>query len=268
MNNHLLPLQQHPRFATALATLGASTSAVPMPLSGDLQIVQQFGMRFASRGPVFAPQTEVVHRMAALRQSRLHLLNAEAPDPALRRAGFRQTHTGATVAELPLEGEILARLHPKWRATWRKSEDLTLSKAPFCPRGHGWLLEAERAQQRSAGYRALPHALVAAYAATGRDAAVVYTARQAGSPVAAMLFLRHAPVVTYHLGWTSDVGRRHGAHHQILIAAAHDHAAKVYRRLDLGLVDTHNTPGLARFKIGTGAGIRQLGGTWVKVPGL
>ena len=46
----------------------------------------------------------------------------------------------------------------------------------------------------------LPHALIAALAATGRDAAVVYTATQADTPVAAMLFLRHAPIVTYHLG--------------------------------------------------------------------
>lgn len=119
-----------------------------------------------------------------------------------------------------------------------------------------------------ARYRALPHALIAAFAATGRDAAVVYTAAQAGAPIAAMLFLRHAPVITYHLGWTSDAGRQCGAHHKILIAAACDHATKGYCRLDLGLVDTHNSPGLARFKIGTGAVIRQLGGTWIKVPWL
>jgi hypothetical protein len=38
--------------------------------------------------------------------------------------------------------------------------------------------------------------------------------------------------------------------------------------LDLGTVDTENAPGLARFKIGSGAQIRSLGGTWLRIPGL
>lgn len=268
MENRPLPLQQHQRFATALSALGAVTRSVALPQGGALQIMQRCGMRFASRGPVFDHGTTTDQRASVLRQARLHLLNADMPDPALWRAGFRQTHTGASVAELALDADMLARVHPKWRATWRKAGDLTLAKAPFCPRAHGWLLRAEQAQQRSARYRALPHALIGAYAATGRDAAVVYAATAGGTTIAAMLFLRHAPVLTYHLGWTSDAGRHCGAHHKILIAAAHDHAAKGYRRFDLGLVDTCNSPGLARFKIGTGAVLRQLGGTWIKVPWL
>ena len=268
MKSRPYPLQQHPRFAAALSALGVATRSVALPQGTSLQVVQRCGVRFASRGPVFDLDTSTEQRIAALRQARLHLLNAEMPDPALRQAGFRQTHSAASVAEMPLDRDILARLYPKWRATWRRAGDLTLTTAPFCARAHGWLLQAEHAQQRSARYRALPHALIAAFAATGRDAAVVYTATQADTPVAAMLFLRHAPIVTYHLGWTSDAGRQCGAHHKILIAAARDHAAKGYYRLDLGLVDTHNSPGLARFKIGTGAVIRQLGGTWIKLPWL
>lgn len=269
MKNPALPLQQHPRFAAALSAFGLVTRCAALPQGGSLQIVQRCGLRFASRGPVFATGVSIDQRIAALRQARLHLLNAETPDPALRQAGFRQTHSRASVAELPLDADIRARLYPKWRATWRKAGDLTLTAAPFCPRLHDWLLQAEKAQQRSAGYRTLPHALIAAYAANGHDdAAVVYTATQAAKPIAAMLFLRHAPVVTYHLGWTSDAGRHCGAHHKLLIAAAHDHAATGYDRLDLGLVDTCNAPGLARFKIGTGAQIRVLGGSWVRIPGL
>lgn len=268
MKTRPLPLQQDPHFAAALSALGVVTRSAALPDGGAVQIVQRCGVRFASRGPVFDAATPTDQRIAALRQARLHLLNAEAPDPALRCAGFRQTHTGAFVAELALDGDITARLQPKWRATWRKAGDLTLKAAPFHAQTHRWLLQAEQAQQRSAGYRALPHALIAAFAATARGTTVVYTATHKDTPIAAMLFLRHAPVVTYHLGWTSDAGRQLGAHHKILVTAASDHAAKGYRRLDLGLVDTHNTPGLARFKIGTGAMIRQLGGTWIRVPWL
>ncbi|WP_019955188.1 GNAT family N-acetyltransferase [Yoonia vestfoldensis] len=267
-DRHPLPLQQHPRFATALSAVGATVSATHLPQADDIQIVQRFGLHFATRGPIFDPKAGLDQRIAALRQAGLHLLNAETPDPALRGAGFRQTHTGAFVAEMILDAGIIGRLHPKWRATWRKAGEMTLKPAPFTPHDHGWLLQADHLQQRKAGYRALPHALIRAFAATAPDAATVYTAEIDDAPIAAMLFLRHAPVVTYHLGWTSEHGRLCGAHHKILIAAAHDHAAKGYRRLDLGLVDTHNSPGLARFKIGTGALIRQLGGTWIRLPGL
>ena len=38
--------------------------------------------------------------------------------------------------------------------------------------------------------------------------------------------------------------------------------------LDLGMIDTVNAPGLARFKLGSGAVAQSLGGTWLHAPGL
>ncbi|MFN3664245.1 GNAT family N-acetyltransferase, partial [Yoonia sp.] len=174
------------------------------------------------------------------------------------------------IAEMRLDDAALARAHPKWRASWRKAQarDCTIRSAPWDNENHRWLLQADLAQQRRAGFCALPHALIPAFAATGRNAAVVYTAHLDNILIAAMLFLRHAPVVTYHLGWTSDLGRDCGAHHRMLIHAAQDFHAQGCGRLDLGTIDTHHAPGLARFKIGSGAQIRQLGGTWIRLPGL
>jgi hypothetical protein len=37
--------------------------------------------------------------------------------------------------------------------------------------------------------------------------------------------------------------------------------------LDLGTLDTQNAPGLARFKLGSGATAQLLGGTWARLPG-
>jgi lipid II:glycine glycyltransferase (peptidoglycan interpeptide bridge formation enzyme) len=84
--------------------------------------------------------------------------------------------------------------------------------------------------------------------------------------LAAMLFLRHDPVVTYHLGWTGIQGRKWGLHHRLLMAAANHFAHAGLSRMDLGTVDTEQSAGLARFKIGSGALVRPLGGTWLRLP--
>ncbi|GIT85375.1 hypothetical protein ROBYS_03910 [Roseobacter sp. OBYS 0001] len=83
-----------------------------------------------------------------------------------------------------------------------------------------------------------------------------------------MLFLEHGPVATYHLGWTSSAGRGANAHYALLMHAADYFAERSITRLDIGTVDTENTPGLARFKIGSGAQVRALGGTWIRMPGM
>ncbi|WYK06320.1 hypothetical protein DWF04_021940 [Cereibacter sphaeroides f. sp. denitrificans] len=37
--------------------------------------------------------------------------------------------------------------------------------------------------------------------------------------------------------------------------------------LELGLIDTERTEGIARFKLGTGAAACPLGATWLRAPG-
>mgnify|MGYP000091342633 CR=1 FL=1 len=45
-------------------------------------------------------------------------------------------------------------------------------------------------------------------------------------------------------------------------------AAKGLRPLDLGVLNAEGASGLARFKLGTGARVGRLGGTWVYWPPL
>ena len=108
-----------------------------------------------------------------------------------------------------------------------------------------------------------PLAAPAAFAAANRGQARIFEARHQGATVAALLFLCHGAVATYHIGWSGPEGRARAAHHLLLWRAMIDLAARGITRLDLGMVDTVTAPGLARFKLGSGARCRALGGTWL-----
>jgi lipid II:glycine glycyltransferase (peptidoglycan interpeptide bridge formation enzyme) len=96
----------------------------------------------------------------------------------------------------------------------------------------------------------------------------LFVASASEAPLAAMLFLRHGPIATYHIGWSGDSGRRCHAHALLLTHAADWLAQRGHALLDLGTVDTEAGAGLARFKIGAGAQVRALGGSWLRLPGL
>ncbi|MEM8653477.1 MAG: GNAT family N-acetyltransferase [Pseudomonadota bacterium] len=261
-----LPLQQHPSFGAALKTLGADVKRVDIKGAAPTQVIKRFGINFAPRGPVWTTEDA-----AALRQSPLWMVNAERSSDIYRTAGFRQLMTPAHVAELNLRNRNwLAQARGKWRNAWRKSQrfNLKLRDAHFDAVRHGWLLTEDLKQQRRKKFRAMPHAIIHAYGAIDPRNVVVFSAKANNRDIAAMLFLRHGMVATYHLGWSSAEGRATNAHYALLEHAAECLATQGVTRLDLGLVDTENTPGLARFKIGSGAQVRPLGGTWLRIPGL
>ena len=265
-----LPLQQHPHFAAALGHLGRDVSHVDVAGAHPVVAVRVFGQLLASRGPVWRGDPCQNVKAAALARAGLRLVNAETDDAlALRTAGFRKVATASWVAELDLHCDTqtqLARAQGKWRNQWRRAQSapVTLRQERFDRLRHRWLLDADHAQQRGKRFRSLPHKLIDALAAKNRDAVCVHVDYIDEQPVAAMLFVLHAPVVTYHLGWISPAGRQWGLHHRILYDAAAQFADRGYRRLDLGGVDTDNAPGLARFKIASGAQIRPLGGSWLR----
>lgn len=272
-NARTLPLQQHPTFGAALRLIGRDVRRVDVTGAAPVQVIRRFGISFAPRGPVWSQMSHCEERAAALRASPMRVINSEHPDDALRMAGFRQIMTPAHVAELPLvadRDDRIARMRSKWRNTWRKACDqgLRFKRTTFDGPLHQWLLDADRAQQREKGFRALPHELILAYAASSPRDVIVFTARKKHVDVAAMLFLRHDQVATYHVGWTSAEGRKCSAHHALLIHAAESFANDGLSRMDIGTVDTEHAPGLARFKIGCGANVRPLGGTWLRVPGF
>ncbi|SFR37799.1 Acetyltransferase (GNAT) domain-containing protein [Yoonia tamlensis] len=263
----ILPLQQHPQFADALMGLGTWVDTVTLPDAAPVQVITRFGVRFVSRGPVWTGEPDP----HALRGAHLRLINSNGGDAqALYDAGYRQLMTPATVAELPVfaqQSDMVTQMRSKWRNSWRRAQDsaLAISAAPFHAAKHQWLLDADIAQQRQKRFRALPHAILRAYAHTAPKDVMVWTAMQRKSVVAGMIFLRHGAGATYHLGWANTAGRQCKAHHRLLIAAGCALAETGVRQIDLGTIDTHNQQGLARFKLGAGARARQLGGSWLRL---
>lgn len=265
-----IPLQQHRNFAAALCATGHT----PLMLDGPapvLVLLRRFRGRLRvamlSRVDLSDARTGLEH----LRRAGLHrtpiILSPDTPSPGLAKLGPVPLMTPATVAELDLTAPAelrRARQHQKWRNRLTHAENgpLRISRQtmPLAP-GH-WLFAADRAQQRQRGYRGWPLALTLAYGAQNPGMAKLFTAFEGKTPVAAMLFLRHGTGATYHIGHTTARGRELSAHNLLLWQASCWLAARGHRRLDLGLIDRRDAPGLARFKLGSGACARQLGGTW------
>ncbi len=161
-------------------------------------------------------------------------------------------------------------LHGKWRNRLKHAEKagLRVQHHPMPRRTDHWLLQADVAQQRTRRYRNWPVPLTLGFAATTPRAAILFEAFQGADPVAALLILRHGDTATYHIGHTTAAGRAASAHTLLMWTAMCWCARHGHHWLDLGLVDTRHTAGLARFKLGTGAQVMPLGGTWLHWPPL
>lgn len=260
------PLQQHPAFGAALTHMGYPPLRIYLPiLSREVQLMRRrigpVKLGLVSRGCVDGSHLDRLRRTS---DCRLLLLNAEHPGHypgiKIRQAGH--------VAEMSLDGsaaQMRGMMAQKWRNRLNhalghrlKSAQLTLPADP----SH-WLLHQDRVQQKKKRFRGYPAVFTAAFSAANPGQAQLFEIRQSGEPIAAMLFLCHGAVATYHIGWTSDAGRAVSAHHFALWEAMKALKARGIQRLDLGSVDTEAAPGLARFKLGSGAVCRPLGGTWL-----
>jgi hypothetical protein len=178
--------------------------------------------------------------------------------------------TPVTNATMPLHADPdvqMAQAHQKWRNAARQMHrrGFHIKTPSITPVLLGWLLDAEKLQQRRKKYRALPDSVTRALVTACGGGALLLTANKGNTVHAAMLILRHGSQATYHLGWSDAVGRGASAHHAMILHAAGWLARHGVTQLDLGQIDTHHAPGLARFKIGTGATIKPLGGTWLRL---
>lgn len=284
-------MQQHPAYALANAALGRQVrwlrlGPAPDPLGSALVLNRRLPglgrVALVSRGPVWSPDLSDPARRAALGSliAALRRDNAAAivtPDPVgssdpLAAAGPLELFTPLTVATLDLSGDTTARrarLHGKWRNALIRAEaaPLRVTATSLRPDKDHWLLRAETAQARARRYRRLPGAFTIAWAATRPTDTLLLEAHGASGPVAGMLFLRHGSVATYHIGCTTAAGRKTGAHNLLMWAGIEHLAATGVTRLDLDGIDTDTTPGLARFKLSTGARVVVLGATRISAPG-
>ncbi len=275
----LLPLPQSQEFARACAALGQPLRRCRND-SGVVWQVQsrRFGplgrLDLVSRGPVAAKPGALdtwLQDWARWHDGRPVVLNADGLSAAaLRAAGFWPLVTPATLALLPLgcEAGMRSALAQKWRNRLNRAErsGLTLRVTDLAP--DHWILTAEAAQARARGYRGLPPAFSAAFARATPGAAQVFEALDKGVPVAGAVMLRHGRMATWQIGVTTPEGRRSHAMNLLLWRAMRALAERGHDCLDLGILNMQDAPGVTHFKLGTGARVHRLGGTWLHLGAL
>lgn len=252
-----LALQQSWAYGQAMARLGACVRHAVLRQGGQViaaaQMLERRGLRVINRPPVQAGP----------------LLRRLARFPGLTLCtgpggwGFVPLVTPRFHAEWDLrpEPEDLRRgLRGKWRNRLLRGESLPIRDGSAAVMMDIAARCDTLARQR--GFRALPPGFLAAWEG-GR---LVLHWSPGGRLAAGIVVLIHGRAATYHIGWTSAEGRAAQAHAAMLWQAALALRGQGMERFDLGPVDAAN-PGLARFKLGTGARLVSLGPSSVVLPG-
>ncbi|WP_323770083.1 GNAT family N-acetyltransferase [Antarctobacter sp.] len=278
-----LPLPQSEEFAATCQALGQPLRRCKRESGRRVRLWWQIQSRrmgplgrvdLVSRGPVAAEAEDLqdwTARWQRWHDGRPLVLNADGLEAgALRSAGFWPLMTPASLALLPLgsENAMRAAMAQKWRNRLNRAtrEGLEVRETALEP--DHWLLPAEAAQARARRYRGMPPGFSAAFAQVNPGAARVYEARLRGAPVAAALMLRHGRMATWQIGVTTPEGRQRHAMNLLLWRAMQGLAAQGHDCLDLGILNAQDAPGLAHFKLGTGARAHRLGGTWLHLGAL
>lgn len=284
-------LQQAWTYGEALTSLGVSMARAMVWQDGQLVAIAQFmskrvlgyiSLASCTRGPIFHPDLSPADRAAIykrLRQSvpvphlKVPLFSPDCSDEQLDPAetrGMSRVMTGYSTVLLDLTqplSTLKAQLEGKWRNRLNKvlaNVKLQVHVQASLKRCD-WLLGQELAQREVKNFHGLPTDFVKAYiacAADRRQAFVVACAELGKSTVGGMLFLIHGRVASYHVGWSDEEGRRLNAHNALLwqaMAYLKDMGIEV---LDLGGVNTHDLPGISRFKLGAGGRPITLAGTY------
>lgn len=274
----LAPMVQRWNYGAAHAALGGAVQrAVLSDASGPVALCQVLTRRLlrhlppgltlalASNGPLWLAPCDRARALTLIRRSlpakrpRLHLFTLAEPTPSLRLLPLVHPATSARVT-LPIRRE---NLHGKWRNTLKKAEQsgLILGHAQCSPAALSRLLAADARHQKARGYRALPPEFSRAWQNLSPGDLRLFTARKGTALHASALMLRHGNTASYHIAHCSPEGRESGAARLVLWRAFCDLAKAGVRQVDLGVIDTEKAPGLARFKLASGARARRLGPT-------
>jgi hypothetical protein len=275
-----MPCAQSAQFARALEAHGGETLALALRdggrTVGHALTIRRGARRLISRGPVWAADASDDERRAGLAVLRGHggpgltVINAERDDPVLPHAGFLRVLTPAWVAEWGLSTDVAALragLHQKWRNRLKAGEAAgwQVRCNAMDPDPDHWLFRHDARLGRERGYRSWPPTLIAAWVRANPGSTQIWTAARKGEVAAAALVLRHGARATWQIGWAAPGARAGHAMPLVLWQAAVHLAGQGMLCLDLGTLDTVNAPGVARFKLGTGARARALGGTWAGI---
>ena len=290
-NLHHGALQQAWAYGDALTSLDVVMRRAMVWEDGQLLAVAQFmckriagyvSLASCTRGPVWHPgaspaQRAIVYRL--LRQSiplnrlKVLLFSPDRTRPevdAVEIKGMSRVMTGYATVLLDLTSPLASlkqSLDGKWRNRLTKAlsnERLRVQVQPSLKRCQ-WLLGKEMDQREAKKFHGLPTDFVQAYIDANTDPrqsfAVAY-AELGKNTVAAMLFLIHGRVASYHMGWADNDGRQLNAHNALMWKAMVYLQEFGVEVLDLGGINTHDLPGISRFKLGTGGRAVTLAGTY------
>ena len=258
-----LPLQQSKAYATAVAGCGARVRELDIGL-GKVLAVERGRVRLISRGPVGGMAIPPGEKLRALRMlARWPGITIVTPEEEMTGFGVIPLVTPLHHAIWELGPDLRSGMAGKWRNRLRASECAGISVRQGDSGTLDGLIAQEGRQRRTRRYRSLPEGFTRALP---KGCLRLWEWRQGGAMAAAMAFVRHGTTATYHLGWGSEAARQAGVHAVMLTLAAEALAGEGVRWLDLGSIDSEAAPGLARFKLGTGAQLRRLGSTCLVLP--
>ena len=245
-------------------------------LSGGLQLVERrlvgpLRAAFLLRGPVWLPDRPDRDELALLAAIRTRLRPLaliwvpEEPSALLRRpvisghgTAWLDLSAGAEAVRLGLAKDWLGRL--------RQAEAGPLQVRRIgSTRAVGWLLDQNESHRRKVGYRGPSRSFLGQLARTAHAAQelVLLLAFERAEPVAGIMVVRHGAAATYEVGYVAPRGRELRATHLLLWRAVETLIQMGVRWLDLGGIATDRSPGIARFKLGTGAVPATLPGTFL-----
>lgn len=247
-----LPLQQSAPYAAAVAGCGARVRW----LEGSILAVERGRLRLISR-------SVGLDRAGLRRLARWPGITVATPEAQVAGIGLIPLVTPMHHAVWALGPELRAGMARNWRGHLHQAERAGLRVTRGDARTLAALIAAEAVQRARRRYRALPEGFSRALP---QDALRIWEWRQAGVMQAAMCFVVHGTSASYHLSWGSDAARGVEVHRLLLLRAAEALWAEGVRWLDLGSLDSERAPGLARFKLGTGAELRPLGATCLVLP--
>ena len=231
-------------------------------------VLRRRGLRVMLRGPSWASDVEADDRPRLLRRiARQTGATVILPERPLSGFGLIPLMTSRHVALWSLDSDIdtlKGRLWGKWRNRMTSAARLGLDVRTAGPAALELLIAAEAVQRRTRHYRALPPDFTRCLPA---ESLRLWQWHEGAHLHATMCFVRHGSWATYHMGYADPRARELGAHSLILWQAALALRSEGVRVLDLGDVNSEETPGLARFKLGTGAALHRLGETCLVLPG-
>jgi hypothetical protein len=287
--SHRGALQQVWAYGEALKAMDVVIHRAMVWDEGQLVAVAQFMCRrvlgylsvaSCTRGPVWAMDVGVGQRQQVYQLLRQTLPLARlkvalfSPDMTLDRvdelSGLSRVMTGYSTVLLDLTKTLpmlKAELDGKWRNRLAKvlgHEKIRFHVQPSRKRCE-WLLGKEVDQREVKKFHGLPVEFVRHYinaSANPAQAFAVAYAELGKNTIAAMLFIVHGRVASYHMGWADPEGRQLNAHNALLWHAISYFQNQQIEVLDLGGVNTHDLPGISRFKLGTGGDVLTLAGTY------